>query len=208
MFLRNMLLTNHASFFAKHSFSRLPVFQPSHFPSMRKPSVRLFATDADMLHKFQKSQVSRISLLEPRAKELITAIREKNYGEAEFLVKNGVQVDGHNHFENTALTDAAKRGDTKGVEFLLKKLQANPHASCDCPHHKTALHYAAENGHVETVKKLLEYGANPNVLDSRRYTAIDLAKTPEVENLLKVHGGDCGKQIAQDESQLRKFLPK
>ena len=204
MFLR---ATWQSSFFSKageiHS-----VFPQHRMPRFSPTNLKLFATDADVLKKFQKSQVNRVSVLEPRANELIKAIRIKDFEKAKLLVNAGVNVDGHTSLENTPLTDAAKRGDTKGVEFLLKNLKANPHASCDCPHHKTALHYAAENGHLDTVNKLLEYGANPNVLDSRRYSAIDLATTLAIMETLKLHGGNDGKMIAQDDTQLRKFLPK
>lgn len=169
---------------------------------------RQFATDADVLKFFKKSQITRTSLLEPRAKELIAAIRSEDYAKAELLVKSGVNVDGHTSGENTPLTDAAARGDSKGTEFLLKNLKANPSASCHCPHHKTALHYAAENGHLETVLVLLKYGAQPNVLDSRKYTAIDVAKTAEIKQLLISHGGDVGHMIAADMVKRNRYLPK
>lgn len=123
-------------------------------------------------------------------------------------VNQGVNVNGHTKGENTPLTDAAARGDTKGVEFLLRNLKANPHASCDCPHHKTALHYAAENGHHDTVKMLLKYNANPNVLDSRQYTAIDVAKNQQVKQVLQLEGGAQGRQVAEDKVQLRMLSPK
>ena len=117
-------------------------------------TIRYMATDADIKKLFviRQKQVNRISLPDSHVTELIRAIEVKAYKKAETLVKQqGVNVDGHNWKENTPLTNAAENGDTQGVEFLIKHLGANPHASCDCPHHKTALHYASEKGHEETV---------------------------------------------------------
>ena len=173
------------------------------------PPVRFFATDKDILGAFKKSEVRRISVAEPRANELIVAIQKGDYVEArKLVVKEKVNVDGHTKNENTALADAAKRGDTKAVKFLLKDLKANPSASCDCPAHQTALHYAAKGGHTETVKVLLEYGAKPNVLDSWGQSAIDVAKTQEVRVILKAHEEEALKQLGNGEMPLRKYLPK
>ena len=203
---RIMLLQASHQFFKRSSLPMLQMLNPS-FPVMHSAK-RSFASDADIKNMFFKSQVSRVSVLEPGASELIAAIRNNDYKKAELLVRNGVNVNGHTSGENTPLTDASKRGDARGVEFLLKNLKANPSASCDCPHHKTALHYASENGHTETVKVLLKYGANPNVLDSRRYTAIDVAKNEEVKVLLEKSGCSYGKQIEQDKVKLRMYLPR
>jgi ankyrin repeat protein len=179
--------------------------------SQHRPALsahRFFATDLDITKRLQKSQISRISIEEPRANTLIKAIAQRDYKQAVALVESGVNVNGHNRSENTPLTDAAARGDTEGVTFLLTKLRANPHASCDCPFHKTALHYAAENGHVETVAVLLKHGAQANALDSRKYTALDVAKTPAVKaKLLEFHSLP-GKVIAEDRVKVHMYLPR
>lgn len=207
MFLSKLPLAAKSLYFSAPKIAPMPVLvnKPQ---SNFHPTPRFFATDNEIKNRFFKSQVSRISFPEPRADELITAIRNRDYGKAELLVKAGVNVDGHNKRENTALTDAAKRGDTKGVEFLIKVLKANISASCDCPDHKTGLHYAAENGHYETLQMLLQQGANPNVLDSRKRTALDVAKTPEIKAALTAYGSNFGKAIASDEASFRLYFPK
>jgi hypothetical protein len=40
---------------------------------------------------------------------------------------------------------------------------------------KTALHYVAENGHVQTTQKLVQMGADPNIRDQAGLTPLDLA---------------------------------
>lgn len=47
---------------------------------------------------------------------------------------------------------------------------------------QTALHYAIGCGHIECVKILLNYSANPNITDSDDVTSMDLAN--ESENFL------------------------
>ena len=122
----------------------------------------------------QTVNIKRLSFREPRANQLLKAIQRKDYPLAKKLVEvHKIHIDGHNKNENTALTDAAKRGDVEGIRFLIQQLHANPHASCDCPNHRTALHYAAKYGQVEVAKVLLELGADPSVEDGSGYTARD-----------------------------------
>ena len=156
---------------------------------MARPQIwRAYVTDTKVADMFRTraSQVSRVSTYDDRAGELIKTIKRGDYQYAQIMVLNeNVNVNGHDRGENTPLTDAAKRGDSKAIEFLVTKLKANPHASCDCPHHKTALHYASENNHKDAVQMLLKLGANPNVLDSRKYKPADVAVSADVKELLE-----------------------
>jgi len=155
-------------------------------PTFIVSSIRTYQSNTSTIKTILKNKINRVSIAEPKANELIEAIRDKNYNKARYLViDEGVNVNGHTTNENTALTDAAKRGDIEDLKFLLTELKANPHASCDCPHHKTALHYASENNYKEAVEILLKNGANPNVLDSRNYTAKDLTNNQQVVALLE-----------------------
>jgi ankyrin repeat protein len=159
------------------------------------------SSDYDILRSYTKELkvMNRISIYDENSNKLITAIKNKKYNDAMILVKTRqVDVDGHNRSENTPLTDAANRGDVQGVKFLLEKLGANPYSSCDCPHHKTAFHYASEGGHIEVLKVLQKYG-NMNVLDNRKYTPLDVAKDNETRNFLLSIGTSKGSEIKQNQ---------
>lgn len=132
-------------------------------------------------HNFTK----RNSRYDPNANRLIQCVKEKNYNEAKCLIMDRhVDIDSHDMLENTPLTDAAERGDLDGVRFLLRH-GANPYASCDCPYHKTAFHYASENGHIDVLKELSRYGDPDAAEDSRGYRPSDIAKNNYVKHFLR-----------------------
>ncbi len=169
---------------------------------------RLFATDRQILRQFKKSEIKRVSIQEPRADEMIRAIKKGDYGLAKVLKSQGVNVDGHNSGENTPLADAAKRRDTKAVLFLLKDLKANPNASCDCPCHRTALMYAVMNSDIATIRALLDNGASIDALDSNGRNAIDIAKDQKVKQLLIDHRENERMKALEAGVPIRKSLPK
>lgn len=128
-----------------------------------------------------------------RANELITAVLDKkDYQRAIRLVRTEeIHPDFHDKNENTLLTEAAKRGDLKAIEFAIKELGANPDSSCDCPLHNTALHYAAFEGNATAVELLLTLNANPNLINSYGKTILDIAilnQDEKLQKLLKQHG--------------------
>ena len=109
--------------------------------------------------------------------------------------------------ENTPLHYVSEKGNLEGVRFLVNDMGANVHASCDCPHHKTALHYATERNHYDIVEFLIKSKADPNALDSRNYTALDLCKNDKIKRLLIANGGTTGKDVHVFPGQ-RLNLPK
>ena len=56
----------------------------------------------------------------------------------------------------------------------------------------TALHYAARNGHEETVRYLKEAGADLRVMDKKSMRAFEMSKTKQI-SLLLWYGVDSGK---------------
>lgn len=155
-----------------------------------------FITDNDLGRNLNSNfnKVNRKSNYYEGMRYILILIQEENYDEVKDLIKRkNISIDSHDHHENTPLTDAAKRGDIKAIKFLIDEMGANVHASCDCPHHKTALHYATENDNIEAVKLLLERGADPNVQDSRMLTAHDLATSNKALVLIQAKGGVPGK---------------
>lgn len=201
------MFTNFTKFY---KFSKIHIFS-NKYTQINSVGKR-FISDADILKSIKKAPEIfipvRESRYDSRIKNVLVLLHDNKYDQVvKIISKDKINIDAHDFWENTPLTDAAKRGDTKTVEFLVKNLKANPHASCDCPYHKTALHYACENGHYETVKMLLELGAKPNVLDSREYTALDVAKNNNIRQLLLEKNGICGDEIAKSNVQ-KLNLPK
>jgi len=164
-----------------------------------------FITDGGVLKRIKQTKqtiVSRNSDKDTNISTLIKLIKNKKYKDADrFISDNKININSHDSGENTPLTDAAYRGDEKAIEYLLEKKGINPHASCDCPFHKTALHYAVERGHHNIVRILLKEKVNPNVLDSRNYSALDIAKDDEMINLLISNNGLKGKDVPKTQRQ-------
>ncbi|MDF2577679.1 MAG: ubiquitin-protein ligase mind-bomb [Chlamydiales bacterium] len=117
------------------------------------------------------------SIYDPRAGELIKLVlSKKNYNRALVLVNTEeLHPDSHDKGENTLLSEAAKRGDVTVICFAIDELRASPDTSCDCPAHRTPLHYAVSKGHLPAVEALLKRGAHPNLINSYGETPLDLA---------------------------------
>lgn len=88
---------------------------------------------------------------------------------------------------NSPLQAAAEKGKTEIVHLLLKHKPWVDHRCCDSP---SALGFAAEAGHVEIVKMLLEAGADPNIKSSFSRdlygTALDAARCNSQDAIVKI----------------------
>jgi hypothetical protein len=62
----------------------------------------------------------------------------------------------------TELWEAARTGDAATLELILSSMELNVD-SLKPPENTSALYVAAQNGHFDCCKKLLQHGANPNV---------------------------------------------
>lgn len=140
---------------------------------IRIPHNRTFSSDNDIIHAIKSRPTIVRSRYEKNASVIIKEVKNGNYNAVRILAKKS-NINGYNFWENTPLTDAAKRGDVKAIKFLIEELGANVHASCDCPDNKTALHYAVENGNSEAVEALISLGASPALKDAQGYTAFDV----------------------------------
>ena len=80
------------------------------------------------------------------------------------------------------LEAASSLGRTYRVKLAL---QRGDHVNAKGVMFGSALHAAAENGHIEVVKLLLACGAERTVRDAQGKTAADVAKTPAIAALLK-----------------------
>lgn len=210
MFQRMSVLRNHQNLCRALSSTQVSV-SPRYFLVIPFFSQKRFISDGDVLKALKKtntSVVSRNSSFDSNTKQVIALLKDGDYNKVKKIVaQKRIDINSHDKYENTPLTDAAHRGDVRAIKFLVNDMGANVHASCDCPYHKTALHYATEGGHYEVVETLLKAGALPNALDSRRYTALDLAKDHRIRNLLLTNNGTKGEMVPAH-TQQRLNLPK
>ncbi len=91
---------------------------------------------------------------------------------------------------NSVLIDAARDDDT---DIMLGLLEVGADVNAKDIGGYTALMWAAGLGHIDTVKLILDHGADVNVRNNYKNTALALAEKEEVVNLL-TQAGACYKQ--------------
>jgi hypothetical protein len=102
-------------------------------------------------------------------------------GAMKLLLKHGAQPDTQNNKGGTPLDAAAANGHTAAARLLLSRLPATAVNAKRGSEQRTALHYAAINGHAGTVELLLFNGADPKMTfvvqpSGTIMTALDVAK--------------------------------
>ena len=94
------------------------------------------------------------------------------------LNKGKVDINAKNKDGETALMLASSEGHLEMVKLLVEN-GAN---------YTNALRLASREGHLEVVKYLIEKGADVNAKDNEGKTALDLADTEEIEEVLRKAG--------------------
>ena len=96
-----------------------------------------------------------------------------------------------NHRGRTPLHKAAELGRLE-IAKLLVSAGANVNSGTDSKQKLTPLHLAARSGKrgAEVLTLLLSKGANVNALSQKNQTALDLAKTETIRNILKKAGAN------------------
>jgi cytohesin len=114
----------------------------------------------------------------------------------QLLIANGADVNARGGSYGTPLKIAACEGQTELTELLLAS-----GADINDSVIETALHTASRMGHKVCVDLLISNGADVNAKNYRGETALDLAKTEEIKELLRKHGGVPGEQLKQKEEK-------
>ncbi|XP_050396592.1 ankyrin repeat domain-containing protein 12, partial [Patella vulgata] len=110
------------------------------------------------------------------------AAKRGDVKETKRLIKAGADVNVTDYAGWTPLHEACIHGMLQVAKQLLK---AGANVKVEGLDNDTPLHDAAVNGHHKLVMLLLKHGANPHQANSEGKTAIDVAKSPDLERLLK-----------------------
>ena len=101
------------------------------------------------------------------------------------LICHGAKVSNRNAFGQTALHRAACAGKPLVVAALLESDSSCVDWKDFSEDSNTALHLAAEDGHLDVVKLLIDLGrADKNVLNAQNNTPAQVAQNDEIRSLL------------------------
>ena len=133
---------------------------------------------------------------------LCSAAQHGNPAAVKLLLSKGAEVDHKNENGHTALLIASCLGHANVVKVLLHdgRAQVNSRGKHD---DRTALSHAAQWAHVEVVRILLEYGADPKLQGRRGRTAVSMAATCPNKEVLEMilHSGKADSRTPDREGR-------
>lgn len=139
---------------------------------------------------------------------------------AEILVNHGANIYAIARTKSTPFHLAAQENSLEFMQYLLNKElsmqeEKNPHCVAENRslamqdiHGNTPLHNAARNGHVEMVKLLLRYGANPFLTNRTGQKPIDCCLHPAIRELLKETNARPPSPDLSDSDELSEILAR
>jgi ankyrin repeat protein len=131
---------------------------------------------------------------------LILAAKYNHVAVVQLLIDHDAKIEAPDAFGYTAFHHAVLEGATEVVDTLISN-----GANIDTRGHygRTPLHCAASKGDDELVERLLKEGANPNEIDDSGQTALMLAQTGKVANILRRRVG--GMTTRRPTARLRRY---
>lgn len=114
----------------------------------------------------------------------LIAAQNNDLDELNNQLKQGIDINSLSDDGWSALHFAAFRGYDQIVEFLLKaKINVNIQGKV---YHRTALHYAVDRANLQSVKLLIEGGADTKIKDIAGKTALDIAQDKGFSEIVKI----------------------
>lgn len=138
---------------------------------------------ASVLIKHKADPNATIMFMGFETTALITAVRENHPRIVEMLLKCGADPNKANTFDWKPLHHAVLP-EKASITSIILLLEAGADINARDSLKRTALHRAAEYGHIEAVKVLLAQGANPHLIDHTGRTPWDRTSSGEVRKLL------------------------
>jgi hypothetical protein len=143
-------------------------------PSGMKMTATTMSTTMSTKPAVVQVQTRYLSAVDPQVEGAHRLLDQgKLYELKAYLVNNHVSVDAHPNNEDTLLARAAQHGNREACRFLIDECGASLNATCDCPLHRTALHYAVRGFHLDCVNELLSRGGDPDLPDAKGESARD-----------------------------------
>lgn len=121
---------------------------------------------------------------EQSRRDLIDAVQQSHPTRVEELLAGGLSVETQDVAGSPLLLIAAEEGNTRIVKMLLDR-SANPNVSTDRYGHRTPLHWAVSNFDVQSIKALVDSGANVNTTDDYGNTPLMVAATTTDRDTVK-----------------------
>lgn len=113
---------------------------------------------------------------------LIQASEQENIEIMKYLVENKADIEALDVDGGSPLDCAGFEGKTESIKYLVSVGANKNHQGPVWGN--TALILASMNGHIDTVKYLLSIDASATLKNKKGVTAYDVAKTPEIKELL------------------------
>jgi ankyrin repeat protein/SNF2 family DNA or RNA helicase len=151
--------------------------------------------DLQLVKFLLEQKTSSDPILELHAALLIAA----KYGKTDIvtiLIAAGADPNIKNHDKKSPLFYAITRCNDKLLKVLLEAGATGINEYIDLPSKTTPLHFAAEKGNNKLVELLLSYGAKTNTLNISKLTPADVAKTPDIAEIIRPTGAHIVKTVA------------